>query len=54
MLTNEGRKWIMAASSDMKRREGEYSKKNKKKKSKRRSKRRSKKMSKKGGKLPKH
>ena len=54
MLTDEGRKWIIAASSDMKRREGEYSKKNKKKKSKRRSKRRSKKMSKKGGKLPKH
>tara|TARA_B110000285_G_scaffold194707_1_gene224544 strand:+ start:781 stop:1308 length:528 start_codon:yes stop_codon:yes gene_type:complete len=34
MLTNEGRKWIIAASSDMKRREGEYSKKNKKNKSK--------------------
>ena len=54
MLTNEGRKWIMAASSDMKRREGEYHMlhKKKKKKKKRSNKKRSNKKKKK--KLPKH
>ena len=46
MLTNEGRKWIIAASSDMKRREGEYSKK---KSNKNKKKKKSKKK-----KLPKH
>jgi hypothetical protein len=56
MLTNEGRKWIMAASSDMKRREGEYHMLHKKKKKRSNKKRSNKKRSnkKKKKKLPKH